>query len=128
MRSDRSNLWSLRREQCTTAGLLAALGDDRLAQSAAQLGDQEPTNMMHSCKFCTFGDGTGDAVFDHEIHAILPPVLIAIPAKYEHGFRFSKDMDGMVITMAASRFGALGRSLVDVEISKWFSTATSGSA
>lgn len=66
-------------------------------------------------------DGTGDAVFDHETHPILPPVLIAIPAKYEHGFRFSKDIDGTVITMAASRFGAPGRSLVDVEISKWFS-------
>ena len=66
-------------------------------------------------------DGTGDAVFNDETHPILPPVMIAIPAKYEHGFRFSKDIDGTVITMAASRFGALGRSLVDVEISKWFS-------
>ncbi|PSH68770.1 AraC family transcriptional regulator [Phyllobacterium brassicacearum] len=66
--------------------------------------------------------GTGDAVFNGEVHAILPPVMIAIPAKYAHGFRFSKDMDGVVITMAASRFGALGRSFVDAEIGKWFST------
>lgn len=66
--------------------------------------------------------GTGDAVLKAEIHAILPPVMIAIPAKYEHGFRFSKDMDGIVITMAASRFGSPGRSFVDAEIGKWFST------
>ncbi len=31
-------------------------------------------------------------------------------------------MDGVVITMAASRFGALGRSFVDAQIGIWFST------
>ncbi len=65
--------------------------------------------------------GTGDAVFNDEVLPILPPVMIAVPPKYEHGFRFSKDMDGMVITMVASRFGALGRAFIDAEMAQWFS-------
>lgn len=65
--------------------------------------------------------GTGDAVFNDEVHPILPPAMIAIPPKYEHGFRFSKDMDGMIITMVASRFGALGRTFIDAEMGEWFS-------
>jgi AraC family transcriptional activator of pobA len=90
--------------------------------SRSQLHNWEIKTHKHDAFFqiLYLRGGTGDAVFNGEIHPILPPVMIAVPPKYEHGFRFSKDMDGMVITMVASRFGALGRTFIDAEMSNWF--------
>ncbi|UXN67530.1 helix-turn-helix domain-containing protein (plasmid) [Phyllobacterium sp. A18/5-2] len=90
--------------------------------SRSQLHNWEIKTHKHDAFFqiLYLRGGTGDAVFKGEIHPILPPVMIAVPPKYEHGFRFSKDVDGMVITMVASRLGALGRTFIDAEISNWF--------
>lgn len=60
-----------------------------------------------------FRGGTGDAVFGAHSHPIQPPVMITVPPQCEHGFRFSRDMDGMVITMLAARFGSSGRTICD---------------
>ena len=90
--------------------------------SRSQLHNWEIKTHKHDAFFqiLYLRDGTGDAVFNGEVHPILPPVMIAVPPRYEHGFRFSKDVDGMVITMVASRLGALGRTFLDTEISNWF--------
>ncbi|MQB41421.1 helix-turn-helix domain-containing protein [Rhizobium sp. ICMP 5592] len=46
--------------------------------------------------------GSGDAVFDGESHAIVPPAVITVPPRLNHGFRFSRDIDGFVITILIS--------------------------
>lgn len=51
--------------------------------------------------------GSGDAVFNGESHAIVPPALIAVPPGLNHGFRFSRDIDGFVITVLVSHLKAL---------------------
>ncbi|MBA8881933.1 helix-turn-helix domain-containing protein [Phyllobacterium myrsinacearum] len=83
--------------------------------SRSQLHNWEIKTHRHTAFFqiLYFRGGTGDAVFDGQSHPIQPPVMITVPPRCEHGFRFSRDMDGMVITMLASRFGSSGRSLFE---------------
>jgi len=50
--------------------------------------------------------GSGDAVFDGESHAIMPPAVITVPPRFNHGFRFSRDIDGFVITVLISHLKA----------------------
>jgi AraC family transcriptional activator of pobA len=56
--------------------------------------------------------GSGDAIFGAERHEITPNTVITVPPGLNHGFRFSKDIDGFVITVLASHLKALpgGRS------------------
>ena len=42
--------------------------------------------------------GEGDALLDGRIEAIRPPVAIVVPPGFEHGFRFSRDIGGMIVT------------------------------
>ncbi|HEX8048933.1 helix-turn-helix domain-containing protein [Rhizobium sp.] len=51
--------------------------------------------------------GSGDAVFDGESHAIVPPAVITVPPRLNHGFRFSRDIDGFVITVLISHLKTL---------------------
>ncbi|MCZ3376719.1 helix-turn-helix domain-containing protein [Rhizobium sp. AG207R] len=50
--------------------------------------------------------GSGDAVFDGIPHAITPPAVITVPPRLNHGFRFSRDIDGFVITVLISHLKA----------------------
>lgn len=50
--------------------------------------------------------GSGDAVFDGVAHAITPPAVITVPPHLNHGFRFSRDIDGFVITVLISHLKA----------------------
>lgn len=43
-------------------------------------------------------DGDGDATLDGQTYAIKPPAAIVVPAQFDHGFRFSRDIQGMIIT------------------------------
>ncbi|WP_413711594.1 helix-turn-helix domain-containing protein [Rhizobium sp. Rhizsp82] len=56
--------------------------------------------------------GSGDAIFGTEHHQITPDTVITVPPGLTHGFRFSRDIDGFVITVLASHLKALpgGRS------------------
>ncbi|QRM46299.1 helix-turn-helix domain-containing protein [Rhizobium sp. BG4] len=56
--------------------------------------------------------GSGDAIFGAERHQIVPNTVITVPPGLNHGFRFSRDIDGFVITVLASHLKALpgGRS------------------
>ncbi|MBX5142785.1 helix-turn-helix domain-containing protein [Rhizobium lentis] len=46
--------------------------------------------------------GSGDAIFGNRNHAICPPAIITVPPGLNHGFRFSRDIDGLVITILRS--------------------------
>ncbi|HWU63976.1 MAG TPA: helix-turn-helix domain-containing protein [Ensifer sp.] len=50
--------------------------------------------------------GSGDAIFGEEKHTLRPLSFITVPPGVNHGFRFSKDIDGFVITVLASRLRA----------------------
>ncbi|NLS16390.1 helix-turn-helix domain-containing protein [Rhizobium sp. P40RR-XXII] len=50
--------------------------------------------------------GSGDAIFGEIPHAITPPAVITVPPKIKHGFRFSRDIDGFVITVLISHLKA----------------------
>lgn len=51
--------------------------------------------------------GAGDAIFGERSHAIQPPAVVTIPPGFEHGFRFSRDIDGLVITMLSANLSHL---------------------
>lgn len=50
--------------------------------------------------------GSGDASFDGIAHPITPPAIITVPPRLNHGFRFSRDIDGFVITVLISHLKA----------------------
>lgn len=43
--------------------------------------------------------GDGDALLNGRIEPIRPPVAIVVPPGFEHGFRFSRDIGGVIVTM-----------------------------
>jgi AraC family transcriptional regulator, transcriptional activator of pobA len=43
--------------------------------------------------------GEGDALLDGRVEPIRPPVAIVVPPGFEHGFRFSRDIGGVIVTM-----------------------------
>jgi AraC family transcriptional activator of pobA len=47
--------------------------------------------------------GTGDAVVGEDSHRLMPGVVLFVPEKTTHGFRFSNDTDGIVITLLTAR-------------------------
>ena len=56
--------------------------------------------------------GSGDALFGGERHALKPSTVVTVPPAVNHGFRFSRDIDGHVFTLLASHLrlaGAVGR-------------------
>ncbi|MBX4871016.1 helix-turn-helix domain-containing protein [Rhizobium bangladeshense] len=56
--------------------------------------------------------GSGDAIFGAERHQIIPNTVITVPPRLNHAYRFSRDIDGLVVTVLASHLKALpgGRS------------------
>lgn len=58
--------------------------------------------------------GSGDALFGAERWTLTPPAIATVPSATDHGFRFSRDVDGFVFTMLASHLrlsGEAGRFL-----------------
>jgi AraC family transcriptional activator of pobA len=51
--------------------------------------------------------GSGETFIDDKTWTVRPPCLIVAPARSVHGFRFSPDIDGHVITMAQSPLESL---------------------
>lgn len=68
-------------------------------------------------QFLYIRDGSGDALLPAGTVVLEPPCVIVIPPGPVHGFRFSPDIDGFVITLVPGRFGA-GRG-VSGEVT-WF--------
>ncbi|MBB3319020.1 AraC family transcriptional activator of pobA [Rhizobium sp. BK176] len=51
--------------------------------------------------------GTGEAMFQSLWHPIRPRSVITVPPGVDHGFRFSRDIDGFVITVLNSHLKAI---------------------
>ena len=51
-------------------------------------------------------NGEGDALFGSETARLTPGTLVFVPPGFVHGFRFSRNLDGQVITMLADRVAA----------------------
>ncbi len=51
--------------------------------------------------------GTGEAMFQGLWHPIRPRSVITVPPGVDHGFRFSRDIDGFVITVLSSHLKAI---------------------
>jgi AraC family transcriptional activator of pobA len=47
--------------------------------------------------------GTGDAILGDDVQRLGPGTVVFIPEKVTHGFRFSRDIDGQVITTMTDR-------------------------
>ncbi|MGV3549895.1 helix-turn-helix domain-containing protein [Rhizobium sp.] len=50
--------------------------------------------------------GEGDAIFGRESLRVSPGTVVLVPPGVVHGFRFSQDLNGQVITMLATRVSA----------------------
>lgn len=61
-------------------------------------------------QFLYIRDGSGDALLPTGTVVLKPPCVIVIPPGPVHGFRFSPDIDGFVVTLVPDRLGA-GRGL-----------------
>lgn len=59
-------------------------------------------------QFLYIRDGSGDAIFLPKRLALSPPCIICVPPRTSHGFRFSRDIDGLVVTLLADRLPLLG--------------------
>ncbi|WP_425960681.1 helix-turn-helix domain-containing protein [Rhizobium nepotum] len=56
--------------------------------------------------------GEGDALLDGRTEAIRPPVAIVVPPGFEHGFRFSRDIGGMIVTLLPGALPASVQALL----------------
>ncbi len=52
--------------------------------------------------------GSGDALFDGGRWPLTPPAIVTMPPEVDHGFRFSRDIDGHVFTLLASHMRLAG--------------------
>ncbi|MFK0209377.1 helix-turn-helix domain-containing protein [Agrobacterium sp. NPDC090283] len=56
--------------------------------------------------------GEGDALLEGRIEPIRPPVAIIVPPGFEHGFRFSRDIGGVIVTMLPGSLPASVQALL----------------
>lgn len=54
-------------------------------------------------QFLYIRNGSGDAILGSATVVLTPPCVVAVPPGISHGFRFSRDIDGLVITLVAER-------------------------
>lgn len=54
--------------------------------------------------------GSGDALFSGSRRTLSPPAVVTIPPAVDHGFRFSRDVDGHVFTMPAAHLRLTGEA------------------
>ena len=58
--------------------------------------------------------GQGEALFEEERQAFTAPCVIFVPALAVHGFRFSRDMDGTIMTVVSRHVAALLQAVPEV--------------
>ncbi|KXF75413.1 AraC family transcriptional regulator [Paramesorhizobium deserti] len=49
--------------------------------------------------------GSAEALFGGETHVVSPPAIVTVPPGATHGFRFSTDIEGLVITIVTAQLG-----------------------
>lgn len=69
----------------------------------------------HFLQFLYIRDGSGDALLPQGVVPLVPPCVIAVPPGPVHGFRFSRDIDGLVITLAPQQLNRI----VLADIPRW---------
>ena len=67
----------------------------------------EPHRHDVFCQLLCLRSGQGDVEFADGCQAFVAPCVIYVPALAAHGFRFSRNTDGLVITVVAHRLEAL---------------------
>jgi AraC family transcriptional regulator, transcriptional activator of pobA len=70
--------------------------------------------------------GDGDALFGREKLRLAPGTVVIVPPGVVHGFRFSQDLNGQVITMLATRVSARPGCLMRFMARPWLFTAEPG--
>lgn len=68
-------------------------------------------------QFFLLPQGSGEIVSPHGILAFTAPVILFIPPDAGHGFRFTRDIDGLVVTALADRLRSL--TAADREIARF---------
>ncbi|MGV8938067.1 MAG: helix-turn-helix domain-containing protein [Allorhizobium sp.] len=63
--------------------------------------------------------GSGEVLLGERTQTLLPGSAILVPERHDHGFRFSDDIDGAVITLMSKRFP--GRLAAHAGLSDWLS-------
>ncbi|WP_337269989.1 helix-turn-helix domain-containing protein [Oryzifoliimicrobium ureilyticus] len=56
--------------------------------------------------------GEGDALLPGRIEPIRPPVAVIVPPGFEHGFRFSRDIGGVIVTVLPGALSASVQALL----------------
>lgn len=59
--------------------------------------------------------GRGEALFDGRWQPFGARTVIVMPERHDHGFRFTRDVDGAVITLVAGRFSAELQGQLDLD-------------
>lgn len=63
--------------------------------------------------------GEGDTLFGHDRLRLTPGTIVIVPPGVVHGFRFSQDLNGQVITMLATRVSARPSCLMRFMARPW---------
>ncbi|MDI6836641.1 helix-turn-helix domain-containing protein [Ciceribacter thiooxidans] len=89
--------------------------------SRSRLHGWEIKRHRHACLFqiLHIRHGKGEALIGGEWHPFTAPAAIVVPERHEHGFRFSTDVDGAVITLMSKRLPA--RLPAHKGIAEWLS-------
>ncbi|MGO7660789.1 AraC family ligand binding domain-containing protein, partial [Rhizobium ruizarguesonis] len=72
------------------------------SRSSFQHGEIRPHRHESFFHILYIEGGAGDAIFGEKSYASRPPGIITVPPGINHGVRFSRDSDGLVITMLRS--------------------------
>lgn len=80
-----------------------------------EIGEHRHENFQ---QFLYIRDGSGDARLGPSLCPLTPPCVVAVPPGLRHGFRFSTDVDGLVVTFLAGRLPRLSQWLTAAEVIK----------
>jgi AraC family transcriptional regulator, transcriptional activator of pobA len=78
-----------------------------------EIGEHRHENFQ---QFLYIRAGSGDARLGACLHSLTPPCIVAVPPGLRHGFRFSSDVDGFILTFLASRLPRSSHWLIQPEI------------
>lgn len=72
----------------------------------------------HFLQILHISDGDGDATLGGHTHPITPPAIIVVPPRFDHGFRFSRSIKGMIMTVLPAALSVAVRANLQNTFSK----------
>jgi AraC family transcriptional activator of pobA len=72
-------------------------------RSGRHHGEIKPHRLDHFFQMLQVRSGSGEAVIGSDMHRLEPGSLVLVPEKVMHGYRFSRDIDGQIITIMSDR-------------------------